>query len=85
MVDEVFPNPTYGDPFQSLQGQANAILGRRGVQQFAASCRKEGGVVREEIYEAIEHLGIVQVALRTFFVGWNRFYGNRLSCQVMVC
>lgn len=48
-------------------GAGERDFGRRGVQQFAASCRKEGGVVREEIYEAIEHLGIVQVALPDVF------------------
>lgn len=48
-------------------GAGERDFGRRGVQLFAASCRKEGGVVREEIYEAIEHLGIVQVALPDVF------------------
>jgi predicted esterase len=48
-------------------GAGERDFGKRGVQQFAASCRKEGGVVREEIYEAIEHLGIVQVALPDVF------------------
>lgn len=48
-------------------GAGDRDFGKRGVQQFAASCRKEGGVVREETYEAIEHLGIVQVALPDVF------------------
>jgi dienelactone hydrolase len=48
-------------------GAGDRDFGKRGVQQFASSCRKEGGVVREEIYEAVEHLGIVQVALPDVF------------------
>ena len=48
-------------------GAGERDFGRRGVELFAASCRKEGGEVREEIYDSIEHLGIVQVSLPDVF------------------
>jgi len=48
-------------------GAGDRDFGRRGVEQFADTCRTTGAVVREEIYEAVEHLGIVQVALPDVF------------------
>lgn len=43
-------------------------FGRGGVEQFAESAKRAGADVRSEIYDSVEHLGIVQVALADVFV-----------------
>ncbi|MEY4567822.1 MAG: hypothetical protein RLY14_2792 [Planctomycetota bacterium] len=43
-------------------------FGRGGVEQFAESAKRAGATVKSEIYDSVEHLGIVQVALADVFL-----------------
>lgn len=43
-------------------------FGRGGVEQFAESAKRAGATVKSEIYDSVEHLGIVQIALADVFL-----------------